>query len=220
MVVQKFLNDNINLTEYDTAAVVTFKNVKSHYNRYKGDIMFTFYNGDKEWNLCYNERLQKWTTRYSWTPGYSANIYNSYISTDKKRSSYYAKVDALVSTTKGITTESSPKFIYNPETSSVLSKGIYLNLVGYQNVENSEDADSVVHKLTLALKNIDIYCGENVDVISDIGTALPVYKEFRPREFNWDLSVLGKKVSGESIHISAPGFNIYGILNQDYDFSS
>ena len=35
------------------------------FNNYKGDVMFTFYNGDKVWNLCYNERLEKWITKYS-----------------------------------------------------------------------------------------------------------------------------------------------------------
>lgn len=59
MLVQRFLNDNINLTEYDVNPIISLKNVKTHFNNYKGDVMFTFYNGSKEWNLCYNERLQK-----------------------------------------------------------------------------------------------------------------------------------------------------------------
>nr|DAW62497.1 MAG TPA: hypothetical protein [Caudoviricetes sp.] len=32
---------------------------------YKGDVMFTFYNGNLTWNLCYNERLDKWITEYT-----------------------------------------------------------------------------------------------------------------------------------------------------------
>lgn len=49
--------------------------------------MFTFYNftENKEWNFCYNERMAKWITRYSWTPLYSENINNSFYSLDKKR---------------------------------------------------------------------------------------------------------------------------------------
>jgi hypothetical protein len=48
MLVQRFLNDNINLTDYEQNAIVASRNVKTHYNNYKGDVMFTFYNGDKE----------------------------------------------------------------------------------------------------------------------------------------------------------------------------
>ena len=87
MKVQKFLNDNIVLKEQDTCPTIGLKNVKSHYNNFKGDVMFTFYN-DKEdttWNLCYNERMDKWITRYSWTPLYSENINNVFYSLDRNR---------------------------------------------------------------------------------------------------------------------------------------
>jgi hypothetical protein len=46
-------------------------------------VLFTFYNEDKEWNLCYNEVLQRFITFYSWTPVFSANIDNIYFSFDK-----------------------------------------------------------------------------------------------------------------------------------------
>ena len=58
LTVQKFLNDNINLKESDKIPTVGIKNVKTHYNSFKGDIMFTFYNNEKIWNLCYNEKLE------------------------------------------------------------------------------------------------------------------------------------------------------------------
>ena len=89
MHIQRFLNDNILLKEQDTKPIIGLKNVKAHYNNYKGDIMFTFYNFQEgvEWNLCYNERMSKWVTRYSWTPLYSENIDNIYYSLDKKRAS-------------------------------------------------------------------------------------------------------------------------------------
>jgi hypothetical protein len=44
MKIQKFLNDHIKLTESDKYPIVSLKNVKTHYNNYKGDLMFTFYN--------------------------------------------------------------------------------------------------------------------------------------------------------------------------------
>jgi hypothetical protein len=61
MKVQRFLNDHILLKEADKYPIIALKNVKSHYNNYKGDVMFTFYNKDtdEEWNLCYNERMDK-----------------------------------------------------------------------------------------------------------------------------------------------------------------
>lgn len=87
MKVQKFLNDNINLLEADKYPIVGVKNVKSHYNNYKGDVMFTFYNEDNgtSWNLCFNERMDKWITRYSWSPLYSENIDNVFYSLDHGR---------------------------------------------------------------------------------------------------------------------------------------
>lgn len=77
MKVQRFLNDNINLglTKQETLGIT---NVKSHFNNYKGDVMFTFYNDEKKWNLCYNERQDLWVTRYSWIPLFSANIDNAF----------------------------------------------------------------------------------------------------------------------------------------------
>ena len=82
--VQKFLNDNINLNEADKTPTIGIKNVKTHYNAFKGDVMFTFYNDDKEWNLCYNEKLNKFITRYSWTPVMSENINNIFFSFNKE----------------------------------------------------------------------------------------------------------------------------------------
>ena len=80
---QRFLNDNINL-DLTRQTIIGETNVKTHYNNYKGDVMFTFYNtnGDdkKEWNLCYNERQALWVTRYDWLPMFSGNINNTFYS--------------------------------------------------------------------------------------------------------------------------------------------
>ena len=64
-IVQRYLNDHITLKESDINSTVAIKNVKTHYNNYKGDVMFTFYKDNTCWNLCYNERIGKFTTRYS-----------------------------------------------------------------------------------------------------------------------------------------------------------
>lgn len=79
---QRFLNDNINLG-LNRQTVIGTTNVKTHYNNYKGDVMFTFYNDGLEWNLCYNERQALWVTRYDWTPMFSGNINNTYYSLQK-----------------------------------------------------------------------------------------------------------------------------------------
>lgn len=101
MKVQRFLNDNITLKESDEYPIISLKNVKTHYNNYKGDVMFTFYNGNKVWNLCFNERLEKWITKYSWTPLASENINNIFLSLDQKRASLYGIIYDNINTKSG-----------------------------------------------------------------------------------------------------------------------
>lgn len=93
---QKFLNDNISLTESEKTPIIGIRNVKSHYNAFKKDVMFTFYDDlnikeEKVWNLCYNEIMQKFTTFYSWIPSYSENINNIFFSFDRETSKKIAK---------------------------------------------------------------------------------------------------------------------------------
>lgn len=95
--VQEFLNQNISLTERELLPVIGVRNVKTHYNKFKGDVMFTFYDNlygfeEKVWNLCYNENLQRWVTFYSWLPSYSENIYNQYFSFDRNTSKWITKL--------------------------------------------------------------------------------------------------------------------------------
>ena len=93
--VQEFLNNNINLGEQDVEPTIGLRNVKSHYNAFKGDVMFTFYNSinakqEVAWNICYNQILNRWTTFYSWIPSYSANIDNIFFSFDRNTSKIIA----------------------------------------------------------------------------------------------------------------------------------
>jgi hypothetical protein len=58
--VQEFLNNNITLTETETTPIIGIRNIKTHYNAFKGDVMFTYYDNlyghvEKVWNLCFNE---------------------------------------------------------------------------------------------------------------------------------------------------------------------
>ena len=95
--VQEFLNQNISLGERELDPIIGIRNIKTHYNKFKHDVMFTFYDNlygfeEKVWNLCYNELQQKWITFYSWVPSYSENIYNQYFSFDRNTSKWIAKL--------------------------------------------------------------------------------------------------------------------------------
>lgn len=95
--VQEFLNQNISLGERELEPIIGVRNVKTHYNKFKNDVMFTFYDNlhgfeEKVWNLCFNENLSKWMTFYSWVPSYSENIYNQYFSFDRNTSKWITKL--------------------------------------------------------------------------------------------------------------------------------
>jgi hypothetical protein len=98
--VEKFLNDNLTLGQKDKYPVVALRNIKTHYNAFKKDVMFTFVditNGTKEvkWSLCYNEVMQTWITRFSWMPLASADIENVYFTFNRED----ARILALVGMT-------------------------------------------------------------------------------------------------------------------------
>ena len=79
--VQEFLNNNISLSERELTPIIGIRNVKTVYNAFKHDVMFTFYDSlygvhEKSWNLCWNEMQQIFTTFYSWIPSDMLNIDN------------------------------------------------------------------------------------------------------------------------------------------------
>lgn len=79
--VQEFLNQNISLSERELTPILGIRNVKTVYNAFKHDVMFTFYDNlygthEKSWNLCFNETLNIFTTFYSWIPSDMQNIDN------------------------------------------------------------------------------------------------------------------------------------------------
>ena len=91
---QRFLHDNIDIKESEKSIILGFRNIKSHYNSFKSDVMFTYYNKDKIWNICYNERLGKWITRYSWTPYMSENIDSSMFSFDLLKTKVFGIINS------------------------------------------------------------------------------------------------------------------------------
>ena len=98
-VVTKFLNDFIDLSEYDFKEYQGHINVKTHYNAFKKDVIFTYYKDIPEkrdekgkiikwskgttWSLCYNLVTNTFTTFYDWIPVESCNIDNIYFSFDR-----------------------------------------------------------------------------------------------------------------------------------------
>ena len=88
MKVQEFLNQNITLSERELTPIIGIRNVKTFYNAFKHDVMFTFYDNlygthEKSWNLCWNEILGIFTTFYSWIPSEMVNIDNIPFSFDR-----------------------------------------------------------------------------------------------------------------------------------------
>ena len=95
--VQSFLNNNISLGERELTPTVGIRNVKTVYNAYKQDVLFTFYDNtygfeEKVWNLCWNEILNQFITFYSWVPSYMENINNIPFSFNRDTSKWIAKL--------------------------------------------------------------------------------------------------------------------------------
>lgn len=95
--VQEFLNKNITLGERELTPKIGIRNVKTVYNAFKRDVLFTFYDNtygfeEKVWNLCWNELLQKFITFYSWVPSYMENINNIPFSFNRDTSKWIAKL--------------------------------------------------------------------------------------------------------------------------------
>lgn len=135
--IQEFLNNNIILKERELTPIIGIRNVKTHYNAYKHDIMFTFYNNPDgfqqvAWNLCFNELFNKWVTFYSWLPSYSENISNQFFSFDQE-------------TSKDITNLA----ISRKDTD--FSMGLVLENNVIEPTEPSDENDNIVWKSTLSL---------------------------------------------------------------------
>lgn len=86
--ISKFLHNNLNLGSNNFLPTVGIKNVVSHYNASKTEVMFTVYYDDVAFNICHNILLGgengQFTTFYSWVPLLSANINNKFYSFNKQ----------------------------------------------------------------------------------------------------------------------------------------
>lgn len=132
--VQEFLNKNITLSERDKDPILGIRNVKTTYNAFKHDVMFTFYDDligteEKVWNLCYNIPLKKFITFYSWVPSFMANINNIPFSFNRNVSKWIAKLGqthAENSFSEGIVLSSN---VYDIVDNSIIpTGGLYFDL--------------------------------------------------------------------------------------------
>lgn len=76
MKIETYLKDNLKSQEIEMGS----SDIRTHYNGKKGDLMFTWYNKEKIYSICYNERQNLWVTRYDWTPIVSENINDEFYS--------------------------------------------------------------------------------------------------------------------------------------------
>ena len=181
--VQRFLNDNITLSEADVYPIVAVKNIKSHYNNHKGDVMFTFYDDDKCWNLCYNERIDKFTTRYTWTPLLSENIQNSFVSIDRDTVETYAIMAKNMEKGKGKLYFPNPKLDYSTE---AWGNKIFKGFVG--NYETTKNGEFVLDK-----------DGNKIEVMEEIGSpGFYNYYNLNLNKYNEDFSLVEAKIKSVS----------------------
>ena len=205
MKIQRFLNDNIKLNEADKYPIIALKNVKTHYNNYKGDVMFTFYNfvEGREWNFCYNERLDKWITRYSWTPLYSENINNVFYSLDKKRAEILAHIYDNRNCTYGIRT-SNNEWGYL-ENEDLFIPEVFETDVILTNVTMASGFDMILN----SLKTSYILDGKEYEIIKDkewLSENITISDTDNPliKKLSWTKNSMGSLLNGVDLSYDLP----------------
>lgn len=170
--IQQFLNRNISLSERELTPIIGIRNVKSHYNAFKQDIMFTFYDNlhgfeEKVWNICYNEVLQKWVTFFSWVPSYSENIDNIYFSFDRNTSKWISKLG----TTSSVSTSADGIVLKSAVLEEWEDYGEYkattLDIVNRALPNNDKTGVIINKEFTLVRDNFNHY--RNFDIINTKG---------------------------------------------------
>lgn len=170
--IQQFLNRNISLSERELTPIIGIRNVKSHYNAFKQDIMFTFYDNlhgfeEKVWNICYNEVLQKWVTFFSWIPSYSENIDNIYFSFDRNTSKWISKLG----TTSSVSTSADGIVLKSAVLEEWEDYGEYkattLDIVNRALPNNDKTGVIINKEFTLVRDNFNHY--RNFDIINTKG---------------------------------------------------
>lgn len=194
--IQRFLNDNIKLKEKDKYPTIALKNVKTHYNNYKGDVMFTFYNDDEEteWNICYNERIQKWITRYSWIPLYSENVNNIFYSLDKKRASILSYIYDNINASDGIISVDSESNVWTEDDGN--AHVVKFDIKGYD----------VYNKCHYEIKDIKSSYIDDDGVEQFISITPELHTEQNPGNYEWIKNTTYVDEDEESVGSFNPDF--------------
>lgn len=100
--IQSFLNEELTI-DWNDKFFMGATNVRTHYNNFKGDVIFTFYKGDKAYSICYNELTKTWISRYTWMPLLTANIDNHLYSFNRNQITTYANLYQQTLKSSGIT---------------------------------------------------------------------------------------------------------------------
>ena len=99
--IQSFLNEELNI-DWNDKFLLGATNVRTHYNNFKGDVIFTFYNKGNAYSICYNELTKMWVSKYTWMPLLSANIDNHFYSFNQKDIAKYSNILQYASNSKTI----------------------------------------------------------------------------------------------------------------------
>lgn len=157
--VNKFLVDNLSLSEREITPIIGIRNVKTHFNANKNDVMFTFYDQkygfeDKAWNLCYNELTKSFTTFYSWMPSYSENIDNIFFTFDRNVSKCITKIglgNANNNTKSGLVIDNNVLDITSNASTSSINNIVNAKIMGIYDRYIPESESQV--KLSLELQS-------------------------------------------------------------------
>jgi hypothetical protein len=172
--IQQFLNQNITLDERETHPILGIRDVKSHYNAFKQDVMFTFYDNtygleETVWNVCWNELQNSWVTFYSWVPGSSENIDNIYFSFDRNSIKWVSKLgksNSQSTYSEGICIENvifnSPNNSSNPNNIKVHDGVVWINPTIANSYVNS---DRIIGKLEIRSRNLPEVPGKSKVVV-------------------------------------------------------
>lgn len=182
--VQNFLNNNITFSLQETSPIVGIRNVKTHYNAFKKDVIFTFYDDinaveDKAWSLCYNEdtNVKTFTTFYSWLPSYSANIDNIFFTFDRQASKELAMLYDYQGKLKLSSDDGysySDLHLFNKDAASIKNSNICKAHITYT---GTSDYELAIDNKYISNKIFDLYKEEGKDY----------YKLILPNSLNSDI---------------------------------
>ena len=232
--VQEFLNTNITFTQRENTPILGIRNVKTAYNAFKQDIMFTFYDdlnttSEKVWNLCYNLLQQRFTTFYSWVPSFMENINNMPFSFDRNVSKWIAKLGqshAENSFAEGIVLSHN---IYNNDGSASSLPKItykYLTTTGsYRTDTFVLSAAPVGYIGTFNLVETVLPEGENVQYYVKFELLRDIYGYYKNFEIRQDAHIPYTQMKNPKYKINIPLYHLYfkpqgqtigSLINSDY----